>query len=107
MEAENTPTSLEEWYTKAIKFDNQYRRTQKLIASRRSPGSGGNSRKPPTTRTWTINCPAHDLNAMDIDALTIDERMALMKKGVCFNCKAVGHMAKDCPKKERKPFNYE
>ena len=40
-----------------------------------------------------------DSNAMDVDALSMDERTKLMKEGRCFNCKDTGHMAKDCPKK--------
>jgi hypothetical protein len=37
---------------------------------------------------------------MDIDRLGMDERTELMRKGACFNCRQVGHIAKDCPRKQ-------
>jgi len=43
---------------------------------------------------------------MDIDAMTVEERSSLMKKGACFYCKEQGHISKDCPKKKKKK-NYE
>jgi hypothetical protein len=35
------------------------------------------------------------INAIDIDSLSIDERMKLMKDRKCFICGKTGHMAKD------------
>ena len=43
-----------------------------------------------------------DPNAMDIDAMTIKERDDLMKKGACFYCKQVGHVAQNCSKRVMK-----
>ena len=45
---------------------------------------------------------------MDVDRLSIEERMKLMKEGRCFKCKNTGHRANKCPnndnekKKEQK-----
>jgi hypothetical protein len=36
-----------------------------------------------------------DPNAMDIDAMSMEKRLALMKKGACFKCEKPGHMARD------------
>jgi Zinc knuckle len=47
------------------------------------------------TRWWRTN-EKRDPNAMDVDALTMEERGMLMRQGKCFRCKKVGHMAKDC-----------
>ena len=38
-----------------------------------------------------------DPNAMDIDRLTFNKRMKLMKEGRCFKCRNTGHRASDCP----------
>ena len=37
---------------------------------------------------------------MDIDVLSMKERGRLMKEGKCFQCKKLGHLAKDCPNRE-------
>ena len=39
---------------------------------------------------------------MDVDVLTAKQRNDLMRKGACFNCKAVGHLSRDCPNKKKK-----
>ena len=50
-----------------------------------------------------FNLPVRrDLNAMDVDILTAEQRTELMKKGACFNCKAIGHLSQDCPNKKKK-----
>jgi len=59
-----------------------------------------------TGRKWNFDRPARNPNTMDVDAMTIEERSQLMKKGACFGCKEPGHIAKDCPKKKKKR-NYE
>ena len=38
---------------------------------------------------------------MDIDALTIEKREEMMKKGLCFNCGKPGHLNRDFPDKRK------
>ena len=42
--------------------------------------------------------PQPDLNVMDVDAITVNERTKLMRRGACFKCKKVGHLSWDCKK---------
>jgi hypothetical protein len=36
---------------------------------------------------------------MDINCMSIEERMHLMKEGKCFRCELFGHLSRDCPNK--------
>ena len=36
---------------------------------------------------------------MDVDALNIEKRNEMMKKGLCFRCEKPGHLSRDCPNK--------
>src|SRR6266700_4611544 len=40
-----------------------------------------------------------DIDAVTIDALTPKERSDLMRRGACFNCRQIGHISQNCPKK--------
>ena len=42
---------------------------------------------------------------MDVDAMSIEERNELMKKGACFRCKKTGHLSKDCPTRNKTTGN--
>ena len=52
------------------------------------------------TEKWMFT--RKDPNAMDVDAMSIEERNKLMKKGACFRCKKPGHLSKDCPTRNKK-----
>src|SRR5882762_8054607 len=108
------PTTLDKWYETAIKSHNNYLRMRSAIA--RTQNKGGN-----TTSNWNKTKATNreprkfyfepkqkDPNAMDIDYINANERTALMKKGACFICRTIGHLARDCLKKKKKdgPPNY-
>jgi len=45
--------------------------------------------------------PQRDPNAMDVDALTLNERSDYLKKGLCFKCGQPGHMSRDHQNQQR------
>lgn len=84
--SENMPTTFDEWVNKAITFDRNHR-----LATQIRRNISGDS-----TKATKKN---HD-NATDVGTMTTDERYALMREGACFYCKQIGHISRDCPKKE-------
>ena len=50
-------------------------------------------------RRWNIQ--RRDPDAMEVNALSMDKRNDMMRKGLCFNCNKAGHISKFCPEKRR------
>lgn len=103
LEDSNPPRDIDSWYKMAIRYDNQWRRNRDIFG--RDSHSKGQSRSKGKTWTWQHSSSSRDPNAMEIDALSVEERADLLKKGACFFCKAPGHMANKCPKKRSQPSN--
>lgn len=102
LEDANQPASIQDWYDKAILYDNQWRRNRDVFGRARSAG-GQSGNKPKKTWTWHQPTTTRDPNAMEVDALTVEERNDLMRRGACFFCRTPGHLAAKCPKKSGKP----
>jgi hypothetical protein len=94
--SDNVPTTVNGWAEKAMQYDTNYRLTMAMFG------------KPAYSKTssehWGRGNTSHqrDQYAMDVDAMTTEERTTLMKQGRCFLCRLFGHMARDCPKKGKK-----
>ena len=99
LELATPPTDLKGWYEWASRLDNNYRKLQRIL--NRSTGRFPDKKEEPRRR-WTFQKKERDPNAMDVDALSIEKRNEMMKKGLCFGCEKPGHLNKDCPNK-RKP----
>jgi hypothetical protein len=94
--SEHLPKTLEEWYTKATHFYVGHQRAQRLFRKWDKPVD--TSSAPPAQKRFSFP-EKKDPNAMDIDCLSIKERMHLMKEGKCFRCKLFGYLSQDCPNK--------
>ena len=67
-------------------------------------GQGVERKKPDNNgKRWMFT--QKDPNAIDVDAMSIEERNELMKKGACFRCKKMGHLSKDCPTRNKTTGN--
>jgi hypothetical protein len=95
--SEHPPKTLKEWYTKATNFYVRHQRAQPLFKKRDNKLATTPSALPAPKR---FSFPEKkDPNAMDIDCMSIEECMHLMKEGKCFRCKLFGHLSRDCPNK--------
>jgi hypothetical protein len=96
------PITIAEWYKQALKHNSHYRRVQEILGRR--CGTSGNAQ---TTnypkKSFTPRYTQRDPNTMDVDRLSTNKQTKHMAKGRCFGCHEIGHMVRDCPKKEQKP----
>ena len=100
------PTTLDDWYKWAIQLQNNFLRMQNAISKTRGGSTTStttnnrrtNDRGP---RRFYFDHSQRDPNAMDVDAMTTQEREDIMRKGLCFLCKKPGHISRFCPDKPR------
>jgi hypothetical protein len=88
---------LEEWYTKATNFYIGHQRVQCLFKKQDNKPTNTTSTLPAQKKFFFPE--KKDPNAMDIDHMSIEECMCLMKEGKCFRCKLFRHLSWDCPNK--------
>ena len=46
-----------------------------------------------------------DVDTVEVNTLSIEDRNQLQKEGKCFNCQKVGHIGRNCPNKKDAPKN--
>jgi Zinc knuckle len=102
------PKDLLEWYDLAIKLQNNFICMKTLKSTiAKAQGRGGSTTNDKKNKggsglKFYIQREEKDPNAMDIDAMTADEREKMMKTGLCFGCKKPGHISRNCPDKNTK-----
>ena len=100
------PTTLDDWYKWAIQLQNNFVRMQSAISKTRGGNTTTNNNSNYNKKTndrgpqrFYFDHSQKDPNAMDVDAMTAQEREDIMRKGLCFFCKKPGHISKFCPDK--------
>ena len=93
MNLKTPPTDLDGWY-KWAKINNTTKQTRVILGKTQQ-----NSKKTGTGPYYFFPWWERDPNAMDVDALSLEERGKLMEEGKYFHCRKTGHLAKDCPDK--------
>ena len=105
---ESPPITIEGWIEKAIFFDNMYRSTMEVLEQKakeertfpRNNSKANSSKKFDYSnyfgnRNNRTTRERKDPDAMDVDAMSTEKRVTLMKKGLCFICEKPGHLAKE------------
>jgi hypothetical protein len=91
--SDNVPKTIDGWMEKAIQFNTNWRMSNMFfnqdIKGNPSKQKVDTNKSNRNARWWRTNNP----NAMDVDALTMEERGMLLRQGKCFRCKKTGHMA--------------
>ena len=96
MSMDTIPSTINEWYKKAVAFQTQWERADDIAkrntkASHQTYHSFSNS----------SNAKTHDPDAMVVDTikvskLTPEERKQCVKKKLCFCCRKPGHLSTAC-----------
>jgi Domain of unknown function (DUF4939) len=85
--------TIDNWYKWAATLNHRFHKVNRAIEQTRE-----NSRKEKIPqRKYYFPWKECDLNAMDVDRLTVKEQNKLMKEGRCFKCRNMGHRANKCP----------
>jgi hypothetical protein len=89
MLSESEPTTLEEWFDKAIRFDAVWRRSIRAL---------GNFQKKKREDGQTLQARRTEVNTQKIiyKKLTPEERTRLIAEGRCLYCREQGHFVADC-----------
>jgi Zinc knuckle len=98
MKLETPLKTIDDWYKWAATIDHRFHKVNRTIE--RTRGNSGKEKAP--QRKYYFPWKEQDLNTIDVDRLTVEERNKLMKEGRCFKCRNTGHRANECPEDDDK-----
>jgi Retrotransposon gag protein len=90
--------TIDNWYEWAATIDHRFHKVNQAIE--RTRGNSGKEKAP--QQKYYFPRKKQDLNAMDVNRLTVEEQNKLMKEGRCFKCRNTGHQANKCPEENNK-----
>ena len=100
---EAPPTTLKGWFEWATKIDHNWQRMREAVGRTRTTQNYTQPNRGKGPTRFNFQRKERDPNAMDVDAMTIEERDKLMREGKCFKCKQPGHISANCPTKVSVP----
>ena len=93
---DTTPTTIQEWYSKAIHFQTQWEWAEEISKRNQCPSQHLYQLFTPNTlKTNDLN--VMDVNVIHIGKLTPEERKCCIEKRLCFCCCKAGHLSGECP----------
>jgi hypothetical protein len=99
--SETLPTNLQGWFQKAAAFDNAYQRLKGYQFGGGGGGSGSKEKHRKRERNFQYSGnERRDPDAMDVDAMSLEEKKKRIKNGACFTCGENGHYSAKCPKRK-------
>ena len=106
MSMDTVPSTIQEWYSKAIHFQIQWEWAEEISKRNQCPAQHSYQSFNSSTSK------AKDPNAMDVDVvcvgkLTPDERKCCIEKGLCFCCQKADHLSGECPFFPNKKPNWQ
>jgi hypothetical protein len=102
LDGENVPKMIQGWLDKAVQMDNNYQRKMAILGKTRDNRAQQNTgRRFLRPSNQYVQNQMKDPNAMDVDVLSTKQREEAMRKGACFRCGEIGHISRNCPKKNR------
>jgi Zinc knuckle len=98
--SDDIPKTIDGWIEKAIRYNTNWRMGNLFLNQGNPSKQKADTNKSNGNVHWWRTNEKRDPNAMDVDALTMEERGMLLRQEKCFRCKKTGHMAKYCPSEQ-------